>query len=260
MIVAVMNHKGGVGKTTTTVGLAAAMCEGGAHVLVVDLDQQASASLSLGLAREDLSPSMADVLEDKVKMADVVREGPAGIHVAPASIDLIGTDLALSQNPSPKRLKRAIASLDEDYDFVFLDCPPSISRITEQALVAAHAFLVPVTPQHLALEGLVGCFSAVEQVRERHVLKPLPLLGIVLTMVDYRIRSTSHIVRELRNRLGPKLYKTEVRTNVALAEAPRYGKTIFQYAPSATGARAYWDLAAEVIHRATGERWINKDG
>lgn len=259
MIVAVMNHKGGVGKTTTTVGLAAAMCEGGAHVLVVDLDQQASASLSLGLNREDLEPSMVEVFRGSQKMADAVRRLDNGLHLVPAAMGLIGTDLELSQNPAPARLKEALASLPDSYDFVFLDCPPSISRVTEQALVAADAFLVPVTPQHLALEGLVGCFSAVEEIRNRHVLKPLPLLGIVLTMVDYRIRSTSHIVRELRHRLGPKLYKTEIRTNVALAEAPRFGKTIFEHAPSATGARAYWDLAAEVIHRATGEQWTQKN-
>ena len=258
MIVAVMNHKGGVGKTTTAVGLGAAMCEGGAHVLVIDLDQQASASLSLGVDRENLSPSMVDVLNDSKGLNEIIRKTDSGLHLATASMELIQTDLELSQNPSPKKLKNAIDSLDESYDFIFLDCPPSISRVTELALVAADAFLVPVTPQHLALEGLVGCFSAVEEIRSRHVLKPLPLLGIVLTMVDYRIRSTAHIVRELRHRLGPKLYKTEIRTNVALAEAPRYGKTIFQHAPSATGARAYWDLAAEVIHRATGEKWVDR--
>lgn len=258
MIVAVMNHKGGVGKTTTTVGLAAAMCEGGAHVLVVDLDQQASASLSLGLDRESLDPSMVDVLNGSKPMSDVIRRLDNGLHLVPAAMGLIQTDLELSQHPMPGRLKDALGNLSEPYDFIFLDCPPSISRVTEQALVAADAFLVPVTPQHLALEGLVGCFSAVEEIRNRHVLKALPLLGIVLTMVDYRIRSTTHIVRELRHRLGPKLYKTEIRTNVALAEAPRYGKTIFEHAPSATGARAYWDLAAEVIHRATGEKWTEK--
>lgn len=255
MILALMNHKGGVGKTTTAVNLAAALCEGGAHVLIIDLDQQASASLSLGLDREDLTPSIADVLAGRVGLADAIRKRDDGLNVVPASMELIQADLAQAQNPVPRLLKNAIKELPEPYDFIFLDCPPSITRITELALVAAGAFMVPVTPQHLALEGLVGCFSAVEEIRERHVLKPLPLLGIALTMVDYRIRSTTHIVRKLRSELGDKLFKSEIRVNVSLAEAPRFGKTIFEYAPSATGAQAYWDLAAEVAHKATGDVW-----
>ena len=167
MILALMNHKGGVGKTTTAVNLAAALCEGGAHVLLVDLDQQASASLSLGIDREDLTPSMAEVLAGSVPMADIIRKRGDGLHIAPASMGLIQTDLALAQDPDPHKLRHAIKSLDEPYDFVFLDCPPSITRVTELALVAATSFMVPVTPQHLALEGLVGCFSAVEDIRER---------------------------------------------------------------------------------------------
>ncbi len=255
MILALMNHKGGVGKTTTAVNLAAALCEGGAHVLIIDLDQQASASLSLGIEREELTPSIAEVLSGSVGLADIIRKRSDGLHIAPASMGLIQTDLALAQNPEPHKLRYAIKALDEPYDFIFLDCPPSITRVTELALVAANAFMVPVTPQHLALEGLVGCFSAVEEIRERLVLKPLPLLGIALTMVDYRIRSTSHIVRELRHKLGEKLFKSEIRVNVSLAEAPRYGQTVYEYSASATGAQAYWDLAAEVASRATGETW-----
>lgn len=251
MITAFMSRKGGVGKTTTAVNLGAALAEKGQRVLLVDLDPQASASLSLGVPKDRLSPSSADVLLAGEPLADVIRPTSAkGLWVVTASIDLQRADAELGVfNRKESRLRSALAPVSERYDHILLDCPASLSILTVNALVASNAFIVPTTPQFLAAAGVTNLLSAAERLTWTANARTLPL-GILLTMVDYRTKATRRTVDRIRSEHGPLVFAIEVRINVRLAEAPEVGQTIFQYDPKATGAEAYRLLADEFLLRS----------
>lgn len=252
MITALVSRKGGVGKTTTAVSLAAAVAGRGHRVLLVDLDSQCSASFSLGVPREQLAPSSADLLLRDAPAPELLRPTPVpGLDLITASVDLMAADVELARSSGfTYRLRTGLESVRERYDFVFLDCPPSLSVLPQSALVAADAFLVPVVPQFLAVEGVTNLLQAAERLGLRTgVRAPYPL-GIVLTMVDYRTRTTHENVGRVRGRFGDLVFAVEIRINVRLAEAPSVGEPIFSFDPTSTGARAYELLAEEFLLRS----------
>ncbi len=251
MITAVVSKKGGVGKTTTAVSLAAALAGIGRRVLLVDLDSQASASLSLGVPRSDLAPSSADALLGSMPFGRVVRRTRiAGMDLVTASADLSSAEKFLVAQPRAEtRLRGALQSIAHFYDFVLIDCPSSLSLLPLNALVASDNFIIPVVPHFLAIEGLRNVLSLTSRLHERFGTRTA-LLGIVLTMVDYRTRTNRENVESIRREFGAMVYAIEIRTNIRLAEAPASGQTIFEFDRESTGAKAYRLLAAETLIRS----------
>lgn len=251
MITALVSRKGGVGKTTTTVNLAAALAAMGRKVLVVDLDSQASASLSLGVHRDRLAPSSADVLLHGMPVEEAVRTTALpGLELITASVDLVRADQELSSfRGRETRLQKSLAPIAGAYDLIFLDCPASLSLLPVNALAAADFFLVPVVPQFLALTGVANTLEACQRIAWDAGRRISPL-GVLLTLVDYRTRSTRQNVDAVRAELGSQVFAVEIRVNVRLAEAPASGQTIFQYDAASTGARAYRLLAEEFLLRS----------
>ena len=251
MWTAIISKKGGVGKTTTAVNLAAALARGGQRVLVVDLDSNAGASLSLGLEKEELGPGTADVLLRGVAPRAAIRSTEQeNLWVLPSSVDLRSAEIELDRLSNKERqLERKLESIRSSFDQVLFDCPPALGLLTQNALFAADAFLIPAMPQYLALEGLDHLTQTAErlQLRAGHRARSL---GIVLTSVDYRIKSMRDLVTHMREKYGPSVFAVEIRTNTSLAEAPAYGQTIFQYRPQSTGARGYLLLAEEFLIRS----------
>ena len=249
-IIALVNNKGGVAKTTSAVALAAGLAAEGKRVLLVDLDAQGSASLSLGLDRAQLVPGTAEVILDGKPIRAAIRPtAVAGLDVLPGSMALVSADLVLAEVQGREAvLKAVLHPVRADFDFVVLDCPPSLGLLVVNALVAADFFLVPLTPDYLALEGLVNLLAAVDRIRDGigHVGE---LLGVLLTMVDHRLNVSGEIGTMIRRHYGRAVFKTEVPVNVRLKEAPSFGKTIFDYDAGATGAAAYRELVKEVLHR-----------
>jgi chromosome partitioning protein len=251
VVISLINNKGGVGKTTTAVNLCAALASNGNTTLLVDLDSQGSASLSLGVPRGELSPSIADALFDDVDILDLIRDTSVrNLKLITGDFRLANADLALADVEGRERLLRdVLQTVRDSFDCVILDCPPSLSLLPINALTAADTFIVPVSPQYLALEGLVNLFSAVDRVRE-NIGGCAELLGIVITLADYRVRVTQEIVEIVREHYGIDVFETEIRGNVRLAEAPSFGQTVFQYDGASAGAEAYYRLAVEVATRS----------
>jgi len=251
-IIALVNNKGGVGKTTSAVSLAAGLVAAGKRrVLLADLDAQGSAGLSLGLSRADLSPGVAEVILDGHLIREAIRPSSVkGLDILPGSMTLASADLALSVVKGREVvLKAALTPILGDYDFAVLDCPPSLGLLTVNALTAADFFIIPLTPDYLSLEGLVNFMDAVEKIRSGIGGKVAAPLGILLTLADYRLNVTEEIGRMIRGYYGRLVFKTEIRGNVRLKEAPSFGKTIFDYDNGSSGAEAYRELTKEVLQR-----------
>jgi chromosome partitioning protein len=250
VIVSVINNKGGTAKTTTCVSLAGAMAAAGCRTLLVDLDAQASASLSLGVSSDDLSPSIADILFTGRPVAETIRStGVAGLDLVTANMDLANADLLLSDRKGRERqLAHVLRPLKAEYDVILIDCPPALSLLPVNALVAADGCIVCVSPDYLAFEGFMAFTRAVARIR-RGIGADVTLLGIALTMVIPGLKVTRQLTESLRQRYGQLVFETEIRRDVKLAEAPGSGKTIFEYAPTSNGAVAYRALCAEVLTR-----------
>jgi chromosome partitioning protein len=249
LIYAVANQKGGVGKTTTTVNLAAALASLGQKTLVVDLDQQCNATVGLGLDR-NVRPSTYEVLAGEATLAGAARvAGPQNLWIVPASRDLAGAVVELPQTDHPNfRLRQQLGSLREQFDVVLMDCPPALGPVTVNALVAADRVIVPVQAEYLALEGLAEFRDTMATV-QRELNPDLKLAGIVVTMHDERTRLAQDVERDLREHFHDDVYRNVIPRTVRLAEAPSYGIPIIDYAPASRGAGAYLALANEVQSR-----------
>jgi chromosome partitioning protein len=251
-VIAIANQKGGVGKTTTAVNLGAALAEADFRVLVVDLDPQGNATTGLGVNPRDVQYSIYDVIMNDTPAVDAVEPTSLkNLFVIPATLDLAGAEIELVPAFSrEQKLKRALDAIREDYDLLFIDCPPSLGLLTVNGLAAADDVIVPIQCEYYALEGLGQLLRNVASVR--NVLNPtLDVRGIVLTMHDTRTRLADQVETEVREHFGTRVYKTVVPRTVRLAEAPSFGQPIIVFDPTSKGAKAYRKLAKEVSSGAT---------
>lgn len=248
-IITVSNQKGGVGKTTTAVNLAAALGSLGHFTLLVDMDPQANATSAVGLDPNNLETSTYDALVlDDPPRAHVVDGEYKNLAILPASIDLAGAEIELLDREEREfALKRSLAQLDDIYDYIVIDCPPSLSILTINSLVASDWVLVPVQAEYLALEGLSRMMLMIQRIQKRYQTD-LKLLGIVTTMFDGRTNLAQQVLEELRRAFPDKLLKTLISRSVRLSEAPSFGKPIIYYDPRSIGSDQYLDLTREIIH------------
>lgn len=246
-VVAVANQKGGVGKTTTAINLGAALAQRGRRILIVDLDPQANATSGLGAPKS--APGSYELLIEGTEAAELVREtGQPGLGLIPARSDLAGAEVELVPMMAREyRLKRAIETVKGAYDYVFVDCPPSLGLLTINALAAANEVLVPVQCEYLALEGLSHLMNTVDLVR-RHLNGGLRVSGLLLTMFDARTNLAQQVVDEVRAHF-PQTFLTVIPRNVRVSEAPSHGLPLCAYDPRSAAARAYDALAAEVLQQ-----------
>ena len=244
------NQKGGVGKTTTAINLGAYLSGAGRRVLLVDSDPQGNATTSIGYDPRRVEATLYDVLIDRLPSVDAILPTErANLELLPANVDLAGAEVEMASLMARENLlARAIAPLREQYDYIFIDSPPSLGLLTINGLTAATGVLVPVQCEYLALEGLSLLLGTIEQVRE--VLNPaLEVIGVVLTMYDARTNLSQQVVEEVQRFFPQKVFQTAIPRNVRLSEAPSYGQTILSYAPESAGGRAYAALAAEFLRR-----------
>jgi len=246
-IIAVLNQKGGVGKTTTAINLAAYLAKAGHSVLIADLDPQGNSTSGLGLNKQNLSSTLYDVLFSRATPADTIQKINNNLAILPSNADLAGAEVELvSAAGRETHLRRALAGLD--YDYILIDCPPSLGLLTVNALTAAHSVLIPVQAEYYALEGLSQLLSVIQQVRA--ALNPgLDIIGVLITLYDSRNSLSEQVKKELESYFGAKLFETVVPRNVRLAEAPSFGRTIIEHDRWSKGARAYKSLAKEVEKR-----------
>ena len=250
-VVAIANQKGGVGKTTTAINLGASLATAELRVLIVDLDPQGNTTSGLGLARDDLSKSLYRVLLDSVPAEEaIVSTSLDGFDVLPSNRDLTGATVELLDLPDREYfLRKALIPLREAYDFILVDCPPSLGILTLNALVAADSLLIPIQCEYFALEGLSDLFTTLSRVRQ--VFNPkLRIEGVLLTMYDERLNLAGQIRDDVRSHLGDRVFETIIPRNVRLAEAPSFGKPILLYDVRSRGANAYLQLAQELLTRA----------
>lgn len=245
--IAVANQKGGVGKTTTVINVGAALAELGYRTLIIDLDPQGNASTGLGIEIRGIETSMYHVIMNDVPLEDCVEASDVrNLFVAPASLDLAGAEIELVPAFSREtRLRRALESVRDDYDYVLIDCPPSLGLLTVNGLVAAHEVLVPIQCEYYALEGLGQLMRNVDLVR-RNLNSSLEISTIVCVMYDRRTKLADSVVAEVREHFGDKVCRTMVPRAVKISEAPGFGQPILTYDPLSRGAVAYRDVAREV--------------
>ena len=249
-IIAVVNQKGGVGKTTTTINLAAALTLKGKKVLLIDMDPQGNAATGLGIPRASREITIYDVLVDGAALSDATLETSVpGLKLIPSHVDLAGAELEIGDRAGRTTILRdAINEVSSQYDYVLIDCPPSLNLLTVNALSASRSVLVPLQCEFFALEGLSQLLQTIEMAKAR-INPDLVIDGVMLTMYDPRNRLSAQVAADVRKHLGRAVFQTIIPRNVRIAEAPSFGKPVLMYDPHCTGSKAYKALAREMLSR-----------
>lgn len=249
-VLAVTNQKGGVGKTTTTINLGAALARLGVKVLLIDIDPQGNATSGLGLSRNEVKSCIYNVLIEEMPVKEVTIETKwNSLYIVPATIQLAGAEIELVPLTAREdKLKKAIADVKNEYDFIIIDCPPSLGLLTLNAMNAADGVIIPIQCEYYALEGLGQLMNTITLVRKR-MNKDLQIEGVVLTMYDSRTNLSEQVAEEVRSYFQQYVYKTIIPRNVRLSEAPSYGQHILEYDPKSKGAELHLSLAREVLKR-----------
>jgi len=249
-VISVVNQKGGVGKTTTTVNLGAYIAENRKRVLIIDLDPQGNSTSGFGVDKSQIENSVYDLLVNETPIKDVIQStNVKRVDLCPTNINLAGAEVELVSAMSRETiLQRALGTVLDQYDYVLIDCPPSLGLLTINSLTASNGILVPIQGEYYALEGLTQLVDTINLVKKR--LNPgIGILGVVITMFDGRTQLTRQVVEEVQKYFGDKVFKTLIPRNVRLAEAPSHGMTISEYDAKSKGGKAYCALAKEVIQR-----------
>lgn len=248
-IIAIANQKGGVGKTTTSVNLSACLASYGKRVLLIDVDPQGNATSGAGVDKGEIDECIYDVLVDDVDAKKVIKKSSmANLDVIPSTIQLAGAEIELVPTISREiRLKRAIEKVAKEYDYIFIDCPPSLGLLTINSLTAADSVIIPVQCEYYALEGLSQLLNTVRLV-QKHLNHDLSIQGVLLTMLDARTNLGIQVIEEVKKYFQDKVFKAIIPRNVRLGEAPSFGKPIILYDPKSRGAEVYLELAKEVMN------------
>ena len=249
-IISVANQKGGVGKTTTSINLSTLIAKKGKKVLMIDADPQGNASSGVGIDRDDIELSIYDILIEEVEFNDVVKKtNVKNLDICPSNINLAGAEVELVSVMSREhRLKEKLDKIKDDYDFIIIDCPPSLGLITLNAFTASDSVLIPVQCEYYALEGLGQLLNTINLVK-KHLNKNLEIEGALLTMYDARTNLSNQVVKEVKNYFNDKVYKNVIPRNVKLSEAPSYGMPISIYDPRSKGAKSYEKFVKEFLKK-----------
>ncbi len=252
-IISIANQKGGVGKTTTAINLAASLAAMEYPILLVDMDPQANASSGTGVHDGTRGHSIYETLIGNAEIRSIVQETEiASLHVAPSHINLVGAEIEIADLPRREyRLKQTFDAIRQDYAFIVIDCPPSLGLLTVNALTASDSVVIPLQTEYFALEGLGQLLNTVKIVQQR-LNRTLEIEGVLLTMCDARLRLANQVVSEVRQYFGDKVFKTIIQRNVRLSEAPGFGKPVLLYDAVSTGARNYIALAREIVENNSG--------